>query len=141
LAEYRVPSEKNEGKGSGSSKLLQIGFVVLGLIAVLQVLGAFGDSFEGFTIRCCVGLFVVIILVAVFVFRCRGKRAEERESEPQIVEVSEAEAAYERGEQLLSQGKREEAVAAYLQAYREGEPTARRLALSTLKKLGEIEEF
>jgi hypothetical protein len=57
------------------------------------------------------------------------------------VEVSAAEAAYEQGERLLSQGKREEAVAAYLQAYREGSPAVREQALTALEELGEVEKF
>jgi hypothetical protein len=139
LAEHEVPSKDKEGKGSGSSKLLQVGFVVLGLIVVLLVLGAFGDSFESFTIRCCIGFIVIIILVVVFVFRGRGKSAGERESEPQIVEASAAEAAYQKGERLILQGKREESVAAFLQAYREGSPPVKELALKALQELGEVE--
>jgi hypothetical protein len=141
LAEKEIPPEKKEGKGSGCTRLLQAGFVVLGFIVVLQVLRATDDSFEGLTIRCCVGLIVIIILAVVFVFRGHRKRVSEWESEPQILEVSGGEVAYQQGEHLLSQGKREEAIAAYLQAYREGSPVVRKQALTALEALGEIEAF
>ena len=52
------------------------------------------------------------------------------------MEVSGAEAAYERGEQLLSQGKREEAATAFLQTYRASEdPILKKKALEQLEGL------
>lgn len=141
MDEKEVPSEEKEGRASGCSKLLQAGVVVLGFIVVWQILRAFDDSFGGLTIGCCVGLIVMIILAVVFVFRGHRKSASVREPEPQIVEVSGAETAYRQGEHLLSQGKREEAIAAYLQAYREGSPAIRKQALTALEALGEVDAF
>lgn len=141
MDEKEVPSEDKEGRGSGCSKLLRAGIVVLGFIVVLQILRAFDDSFEGLTIRCCVGLIVMIILAVVYVFRGHRKSASVRESEPRLLEVPGAEAAYRQGEHLLSQGKREEAIAAYLLAYREGSPAVRKQALTALEALGEVEAF
>jgi len=54
---------------------------------------------------------------------------------------SEAEAALTRGEGLLREGKRSEAVTALLAAFRTGSPEERQRALEALKALGEIEEF
>jgi hypothetical protein len=47
----------------------------------------------------------------------------------------------ENAKRLLSEGKREEAIAVYLRAYREGSPSVQKLALTALEELGEVETF
>lgn len=141
MSEKEVPSEEKEGKGSGCSKLLQAGFIVLGFVLALQVLSAIGDSFGSLTTCCFIGLIVIIVLIVVFAFQHRRKGASEWEAEPHIVGASSAEAVYQQGERLHSQGRREEAVAAILQDYREGSPAVRKQAITALENLGEVEEF
>jgi hypothetical protein len=48
-------------------------------------------------------------------------------------------AAFDRGLALLGQGKREEAVASFMIAFRQGDSDLRRRALAELEKLGEVE--
>jgi hypothetical protein len=141
LAENEVPSEKKEGKGLGCSRLAQAGLAVLVLIMLWQLLMAVGDNFGSFATLCCIGVTLIVILVAFTVFQGLQKKAEAQRSEHQFTQTLEAQTFFRQGGQLLSQGRREEAVAAYLQAYREGGPDVRKKALTALKNLGEIEEF
>jgi hypothetical protein len=141
LAEIEVSSENKEGRGFGCSRLAQAGIAVVVLIMLWQLLRAVGDNFGGFMTLCCTGLILIGILIAVTVFQGRSKKTEVQRSEHQVAQKPEAQTVFRQGEHLLSQGKREEAVAAYLKAYREGFPEVRKKALIALKNLGEIEEF
>jgi hypothetical protein len=57
------------------------------------------------------------------------------------VSSADPQAAIEQGRSLLDQGKRPEAVACFLSAFRDGPPDLRRRALAELDKLGEVETF
>jgi hypothetical protein len=48
-------------------------------------------------------------------------------------------AAFEQGQSLLSEGKRAEAKACFMQASRTGSPDLRQRAVAELEKLGEVE--
>jgi hypothetical protein len=61
-------------------------------------------------------------LIVVSVVQWLQKKTLEQRPEHQIAQTPEAQGIFRQAEQLLSQGKREDAVAAYLQAYREGPP-------------------
>lgn len=49
--------------------------------------------------------------------------------------------AISRGQMLLNQGRRDEAIEQFLFAFRSGQPEIRRRAIFRLKKIGEMEEF
>jgi hypothetical protein len=141
LEEKSESSKENKNKRSGCMKLAMVGFGVLVLIGVFQILKDLGDSFGDWATLCCPGLILMIILLVIFFFRKRPEDAKERIQAIASTRERDLQALLNDGEELLSQGKREQAVGVYLQAYQEGSPAIRALALKALDNLGEVEEF
>jgi hypothetical protein len=110
--------------------------IILGIFGIVQILDVVNDYFGGSTTFCCGSL--IVIGVVFFLVRRRGK---EKEVGREDLPAEDPWMFLEDGKRLLSQGMCEEAVAAYLQAYREGSPTVRDQALKALEELGEVDTF
>ena len=110
--------------------------IILGIFVTFQILDVVNDFFGGSTAFCCGSLMVI----GVVFFIVRGRR-EEKVVGLEDLPAKEPWVFLEDGKHLLSQGMREEAIAAYLQAYREGSPTVRDQALKALEELGEVDTF
>ena len=110
----------------------------------MVIVRVFEDLFprlELLSVLSCLGQLSIVILLVVSLLQWRGKGTKERVHEPTVARAKDSWALLNEGKHLLSQGKREHAVAAYLQAYQEGSPTVRNLAINALDELGEVENF
>ena len=110
--------------------------IILGIFVTFQILDVVNDFFGGSTALCCGSLIVIIVVFFIVPKRGKGK----------VVGMEDLPAEdpgmfLEDGKQLLSQGKRQEAIDSYLRAYREGSPTVRDQALKALDELGEVDTF
>lgn len=99
------------------------------------------DNFGDWVNLCCPVQILMIILLVLFFFRKRPEDARGRIQETTSAGERDSRALLDEGKELLSQRKREQAVGVFLQAYQEGSPTVRNLALKALDDLGEVEEF
>jgi ABC-type protease/lipase transport system fused ATPase/permease subunit len=141
VTDKEVPAGENESKGTGFSKLAKAWIVVIGLMVFVLILEAFDTRLGIVSMLGCLVQISIAALIVVSVVQWLQKKTLEQRPEHQIAQTPEAQGIFRQAEHLLSQGKREEAVTSYLQAYHEGSPAIRKQAVTALKNLGEIEEF
>jgi hypothetical protein len=110
---------------STNVQLLKTGYFILQALGVLR----------------CTGLIAIAFLSVISIIQWRKGRPKKWQPEAKDLEAGELWPLLNEAKRLLAEGKREEAIAVYLQAYREGSPTVRNLALKALEQLGEVEEF
>jgi hypothetical protein len=89
----------------------------------------------------CLSLISIAILTVVSLVRWRRGRREARVSEPKISDLLDPQTAFRGGQLLVVQGKREQAVKAFLKIFQEGPDELRQQVIDELDRLGEVETF